>query len=99
MSDGFPMFANHAGGKFDHVFPSEGQVRMCGDGEVVPVWVRIVSDGETHWGWVDTDRDRPTMIWPRYVQLCLCFQGEGAMLDQVNRGRGKPVRLVVEERT
>lgn len=98
----YQMFARRLNGpngpRFEHVFPTQGQVRMCGDHDVVAVSVRLAGDEEepSHWGWVDTGKDQPTMIWPSYFQLCVCFQGEGAMLDQQKRGRGNPVRLIVE---
>ena len=85
--------------KFIHVYPSQRQVEMCGNDEIVEVSVKIVEEGEeqTHWGWLDTGKERPTMIWPSYHQLCVCFQGELGMMDRVNRGFGKSVRLIVKE--
>jgi hypothetical protein len=98
----FPMFAHPTetpdGMLFDHVFPLRSQVRLCGYREdIVSVAVRIAGtdESETHWGWLDVGTDQPTLIWRNYGQLCLCFQGDAAMQEQIRRGKGAPVRLIV----
>lgn len=47
----------------------------------------------THWGWVQTDRDMPSMIWPTEELFRTCFHG--APEDEERAGFGRTVRLSV----
>lgn len=103
MTDTFRMHAHRAhpgAAEFWHIYPSPVSVRMCGSADVIAVEVRIRRDDEPetpYWGWLKTGQSQPSMIWPSYVQLCLCFQAEAGLKDAVARGDGVPVNLVVTE--
>lgn len=65
---------------------------------IVPVAVREVTDDDpaaTHWGWLRTGGDTPSMIWPSHAQFSVCFP-YGYRAEE-EAGRGRMVRLAVEE--
>ncbi len=96
------MFANryvlNGVSLFEHVFPSRAQVRMCSNHPIITVSVRITEDdvATTHWGWLDAKTNTISMIENSYFLLCLCFAAESVMKIHMQRGEGKPVRLIVE---
>lgn len=67
---------------------------------IVEVDVREVSDGDpsaTHWGWLDAkpEKTEPLMIWPRQGLFEMQFP-YGSKVE-VDRGKGRVVRLAVTE--
>lgn len=82
-------------GSLRNVYPTETQVSMCGATRIVPVRLREAEEGEeeTHWGWLEPDRE-PSMIYPSRVQLGMCFPY--GIEAEIRAGRGREVRLVVE---
>lgn len=60
---------------------------------IVEVVVREQEDGR-YWGWMDSGKDRPTMIWPSEAQFRICFP-YGPDAEEA-RGRGRILRLSVE---
>jgi len=98
----FVMFAHREerpdGVFFDDIFPTRVQTHMCGDEPIVEVSVTITKDETraSHWGWLETGEERPIMIHDKYLLLCVCFMSEFDMKEQIKRGAGNPVRLIVE---
>lgn len=82
---------------FKHIFPSIGQVNMCGDAQVVPLTVSECKTGEYH-GWIHKDKTVPSMIYKHEKALEICFvYGIQAAIDA---GEGRRVKLkVVETKT
>lgn len=80
-----------------HASPSEWFVRACcgKTADIVRVRVREIHDGP-YWGWEYADSPGEIeFIWPTRNQLDICFsQGVDAA---VKNGRGRVVRLVIEE--
>lgn len=63
---------------------------------IVLVDVRLVADDDpaaTHWGWLETGADGPTMIWPSHAQFSVCFP-YGYRAEE-EAGKGRAVRLAV----
>ena len=78
-----------------HVCGHPRTVEMYGD-KPVPVVVSVDDEG-THWGWLDVDRagEAPTMVQPHYGLYSMQFPYGPEAEEQ--RGRGRTVRLRVEE--
>lgn len=69
------------------------------DFPIVEVDVRLVADDDsaaTHWAWLETGTDEPTMIWPNWPCFMTCFH-YGPDAEQ-EAGRGRTVRLAVTRR-
>lgn len=77
-----------------HVFSSPVQVSMCGPFDIVEVKVTETTDG-LYYGWIDTKRNWPSMIFPTEKLFEICFTC-GSAASVVN-GNGRVVRLSVEE--
>lgn len=63
---------------------------------IVQVDVRLVRDDDpaaTHWGWLKTGEDEPSLIWPSHAQFSVCFPYGPRAEEQA--GRGRTVRLAV----
>lgn len=89
------MYAEkHEDGPFTNIYLSEGQVRMCGAKNIVPVAVSEHADG-THYGWKAKDEDGFCMIWQHEILREICFAY--GMQAAIDAGQGVPVRLKLEE--
>lgn len=64
--------------------------QMYGCKEIVEVDLAETQDGP-YWGWLDSDRDYPAMIYRRLVLFRVCFP-YGPEAEQ-KRGKGRIVRL------
>ena len=65
---------------------------------IVAVTVVEVPDDDpagTHWGWIASGHDKPSMIWPNRACFDVCFP-YGAEAEE-KAGRGRAVRLAVTE--
>jgi hypothetical protein len=65
---------------------------------IVEVDVQEVAEDDpsaTHWGWIDTKKTDPVMIYPRRGLLEMCFI-YGSKVE-IDRGKGRIVRLAVTE--
>lgn len=60
---------------------------------VVPV--RVTEDPEgSHYGWIDTDATKPSMIFPHLIQFRCCFPY--GLEAHEKAGKGRAVRLRIE---
>lgn len=86
--------------EFFHLSPSKFHAELYNTGNgktVTAVTVYEVDDGEEspYWGWLRTGEDIPIMIWPAKILLDACFP-YGLQIEE-DKGKGRPVNLVVEE--
>lgn len=66
------MWAQNRNGVFFHV-GEKWWVDLHGKEEpIVPVIVKGDKKG-TYYGWVETGKRKPTMIWPSLAQFSMCF--------------------------
>lgn len=81
---------------FDHVFPSELQVRLCGSGgeKIYKVQVKVDPNGP-YWAW--DDGEDISMIWRYEMALKMCFPY--GMKAAIEAGQGVPVKLSISEAT
>lgn len=107
-ADEIPYFASkhahhHTGAPiYFYASPSRRWVELHRSSDpIVPVRVREWSEGDPpspYFGWLDaSDTTHYTMVWPSEAQLDMCFI-YGPEAEEA-RGRGRKVRLVVEEVT
>lgn len=96
-------FSGHRTGEvyYENASPDRRWVEMHGlDEPIVEVRVREWQDGDPpspYWGWIDAEEpDRYIFVWPSEGQLNMCFP-YGPEVEE-ERGRGRKVHLVVEER-
>ena len=87
-------YAHKKDGKWLHIFPSETQVKMCGNEEVFPVTLEIDRDYGDHHGWLDTN-GRISMVWNNKEALKMCFTY--GMNPEIQSGKGIPVVLSIKE--
>ena len=89
------FFAHEREGKFWNIYPSAGQVRMCGDEPVVPIQVDIDENGE-YVGWQDTGSDTVCMIYQHIILLRMCFPY--GIKVEIESGKGKVVHLSIKRK-
>lgn len=97
------MFGHRgACGRFDDVFQSKLQVRMCGGGEVLEL--EVVEDPDRsnwlndvpYWGWENASRPGDfQMVWHHIALLKICFPYGLEAAEE--RGRGRRVHLLIAE--
>lgn len=92
-ADGSPYFA--------HLHRSMVQMSLCGPGEVIVVRVTILDEAdateEDYWGWLSDRETRPSMIFPKWFLLNMCFPAGAKKTEAA--GQGKILRLRVEKET
>jgi hypothetical protein len=80
---------------YAHLFPSEMQVRMCGDDPILKVLVTEDPNG-TYFGWEYSDKDYGfTMIYPNMQLVDICFPY--GVKAAVKAGQGRIVKLTITE--
>lgn len=52
-------------------------------------------DNGIHWGWMDTDKDKPCMIWAHLSLLKVCFPYGLEAAEKA--GQGKRIQLTITE--
>lgn len=79
------------------VHPHPKMVKLYREGEIFKVSVREANWGENtiYWGWFDYERQIYLYIYPTEVLVNICFP-YGPEIE-AHRGRGRKVRLVIEE--
>jgi len=86
------MYAHDEGKHFMHVGEKRWVELHYINKPIVLVRVEIDEHGE-YWGWLDSNKDKPCMIWPSEIQFKMCFP-YGYTAEE-NIGRGKAVRLKI----
>jgi hypothetical protein len=87
---------------WSHIYPTKGQVKMCGSQFVCPLKVSISPDqtrndfrGIDYWGWVATGAEIICMIQTNIIGLKMCFPYG---LEKAEAGgQGKAYRLIIKE--
>jgi hypothetical protein len=87
---------------WSNIYPTAGQVRLCGKPTVHTLKVTISPDqsrddlrGIDYWGWVATDTDAIAMIQTNFIGLKMCFPY--GLEKAEAHGAGKAYKLIVEE--
>ena len=95
------FFALRRGERFAHFYPSETQVKMCGDGPIVRVRATKDADGD-YFGWYNSfhphngsHQGHLSFVYPHRTAVEICFPYGPAAETQ--RGHGEIVRARVEE--
>ena len=101
------QFYGHKSDKgFRNVYPNPQSVRMCGNGEVIPLEVTIANvldtvpdewRDEKYYGWQETGKDRISLIQRTF--LIFHIQFAYGVQEAINRGQGKLVELNIVEST
>lgn len=92
------MHAHRRNGTHWHVGHRRYVELHGGNDPVVEVEVRLAADGDpaaTHWGWLASEADEPSMIWPNLPCYQVCFP-YGPEAEE-RAGKGRTVRLTVTE--
>lgn len=96
MADRWSMFAHNQGWGLTNPGPRP-YVELHGlPDPIVEVEVVLVADGDpaaTHWGWLKSGGETPSMIWPSWACYSTCFP-YGPEAEE-KAGRGRTVRLAV----
>jgi hypothetical protein len=90
------MFAHDDDGRLTNLGPRR-YVELHGlPYPIVEVELTEVTDDDptaTHWGWMRTDADTPSMIWPSKPQFEVCFP-YGYRAEE-KAGKGRAMRFAV----
>ena len=88
------MWAHDEKGAFFHL-GEKRWVELHGiDLPIVEVKVDVDKNG-TYYGWLRSNRDVPTMIWPSKIQFEMCFP-YGPKIEE-EKGKGKVLRLSIKK--
>ncbi len=73
---------------YNDFYPSELQVKMCGDGKIVKIIIRELKEGEVspYWAWWDNEDQSFCMIFPSQVQVRMCFPYGYKIEEELGRG-------------
>lgn len=88
---------------YNHFFPSEEAVKMCGTYPIVKVLLteapEEAQDADCYWAWWDTEHDhnRFCMVWAWRGGVEMCFPYGTEIAERL--GRGMVVRVLVQERS
>ena len=80
-------------GIYRNIFPTEQQVKMCGDNSPLKIEV-IIDDTGNYVGWLDNTK-KLQLVYENIVLLQMCFPYP--IKNYIERGEGSIVRLSIKE--
>lgn len=86
------MYACDYGDYYCHVGTKDWVKLFFSDQSIVPV--EIIEDPEgRYWGWIESGKERPSMIMPSEIHFRVCFPyGPEALVEM---GRGEIIRMSI----
>jgi hypothetical protein len=94
------MFANKTNKGFRHIFPTAFQVSMCSKDPVVEVEA-TEQKGGGYWGWLENpeywgrkEKREFCMVWPRLLQLEICFTYGLKTAEEAGQGRRVELAII-----
>ena len=91
------FFGHEKNGAFYHVYPSKGQVSMCGNKTIIPLEV-VLDENGAYFGWwsYNDDTVSPCMIYDFMPALEMCFPY--GIKAEIDVEKGQIVKLSVKRK-